>query len=119
MFGCLAYMHVAKHQRSKLDNKSKPCIFLGYSKVEFGYRLWDFLDKKVVRNCDIVFMDTQQHTNAHESRPDDEPTEATKLEKAVEGRRYPLRQRKASSWYPSNEYVLLTNEGEPNAMKKP
>ena len=29
---CLAYMHVAKDQRSKLDSKSKPCIFLGYSK---------------------------------------------------------------------------------------
>ena len=48
MFGCLS---------SKLDNKSKPCIFLGYSEDEFGYRLWDLLDKKVVRSCDIVFME--------------------------------------------------------------
>ena len=30
VFGCLAYIHVAKDQKSKLDNKSKPCIFLGY-----------------------------------------------------------------------------------------
>ena len=56
LFGCLAYMHVAKDQRSKLDNKSKPCIFLGYSEDEFGYRLWDLLDRKVGRSCDIVFM---------------------------------------------------------------
>ena len=50
---CLSYMHVAKDQRSKLDSKSKPCIFLWYSKDEFRYRLWDILDKKVVRsqNC--------------------------------------------------------------------
>ena len=54
VFRCLAYMHVAKDQRSKLDSKSKPCIFLGYSKDEFDYRLWDLLDKKVVRSRDII-----------------------------------------------------------------
>ena len=43
-------MHVTKDQRSKLDNKSKPRIFLGYSNDEFGYKLWDILDKKVVRS---------------------------------------------------------------------
>ena len=39
VFGCLAYMHIARDQRSKLDKKTKPCIFLGYSEDEFGYRL--------------------------------------------------------------------------------
>ena len=27
VFGCLTYVHVAKDQRSKLDNKSRPHIF--------------------------------------------------------------------------------------------
>ena len=57
VFGCLAYMHVAKDQRSKLNNKSKPCIFMGYSEDKFGYRLWDLVDKKMVRSRDIVFME--------------------------------------------------------------
>ena len=57
VFRCLAYMHVAKDQRSKLNNKSKPCIFMGYSEDKFGYRLWDLVDKKVVRIRDIVFME--------------------------------------------------------------
>ena len=57
VFGCLSYMHVAKDQRSKVDNKSKPCIFLGYSKDEFDYKLWDILHKKVVRSQGIVFME--------------------------------------------------------------
>ena len=39
------YMHVVENQRSKLDNKLKPCIFMGYSEDEFGYRLWDLVDK--------------------------------------------------------------------------
>ena len=46
--------------RSKLDIKSKPCIFLGYSEDEFSYRLWDLLDKKVVRSRDIVFMEDKK-----------------------------------------------------------
>ena len=50
-------MDVAKDQRSKLDSKSKPCIFMGYSEDEFSYRLWDLVDKKVVRSQDIVFME--------------------------------------------------------------
>mgnify|MGYP000468105623 FL=1 len=53
------YMHVAKVHRSKLD-KSKPCIFLGYSDDEFGYKLWDLLDKKVVGSLDIIFMEDKE-----------------------------------------------------------
>ena len=35
VFGCLAYTHIARDQRSKLDIKTtKPCIFLGHSKDE-------------------------------------------------------------------------------------
>ena len=34
---CLAYMHVAKDKRGKLDPKPRPCIFLGYGDDEFGY----------------------------------------------------------------------------------
>ena len=48
VFGCLAYVHVAKDQRGKLDPKTRPCIFLGYGYEEFGYRLWDLGEKKVI-----------------------------------------------------------------------
>ena len=53
VFDCLLYAHVAKYHRGKLDPKSWPCIFLGYSQDEFGCRLWD---KKVIRSWDKVFM---------------------------------------------------------------
>ena len=57
VFGFLAYMHASKDQRSKFDNKSKPCIFPGYSEDEFGYMLWDLLDKKVMRSRNIMFLE--------------------------------------------------------------
>ena len=57
VFGCLSYVHIAKDRRGKLDPKSRPCIFLGYGEDEFGYRLWDLIDKKVIRSQYIVFME--------------------------------------------------------------
>ena len=30
VFGCKAFMHVPKEQRSKLDDKATLCIFIGY-----------------------------------------------------------------------------------------
>ena len=36
----------------------------------------------------------------------------------AEERRYPRRQRKASSWYPVSQYILLNNEGEPSCYEQ-
>ena len=57
VFGCLAYVHVAKEKRAKLHPKSRPCIFLGYGDDELGYRVWDLVNKKVFRSRDIIFME--------------------------------------------------------------
>ena len=50
VFGCLPYVYVAKDRRGKLDPKTQPCIFLGYGDDEFGYRVWDPFQKKVIRS---------------------------------------------------------------------
>ena len=57
VFDCLAYVHVTKDKRGKLDTKTRPSIFLGYGDDEFGYRLWNLQEKKVIRSRDIVFME--------------------------------------------------------------
>ena len=55
VFGCKAFVHILKEKRSKLDDKSRSCIFLGYRVEEFGYKLWDSEVKKVVRSRDVIF----------------------------------------------------------------
>lgn len=57
VFGCKAYMHVPKEQRSKLDSKTTPCVFVGYGDEEYGFRLYDPEKKKVVRSRDVVFFE--------------------------------------------------------------
>ena len=59
MFGCRAFVHIPKGERSKLNVKAKPCIFLGYGHEEFWYRLWDLMCRKIVRSRDIVFLEDQ------------------------------------------------------------
>ena len=39
VFGCRLYVHIPKDERSKLDDKVKECIFLGYGHEELRYRL--------------------------------------------------------------------------------
>ena len=39
VFGCDAYVHVPKENRSKLDKKAEKCIFIGYKDGVKGYKL--------------------------------------------------------------------------------
>ena len=48
-----------KDERSKLDAKTRQCIFIGYGLDEFGYRIYDPIEKKLVRSRDIIFMENQ------------------------------------------------------------
>ena len=41
VFGCVAYAHVTRDERHKLDPKARKCVFLGYGTETKGYRLYD------------------------------------------------------------------------------
>ncbi|GJR68625.1 putative RNA-directed DNA polymerase [Tanacetum coccineum] len=56
---CKASVHIPKDERSKLDVKNKPCVFLGYGQDELGYRLYDPVQKKLVRSRDVEFDEDQ------------------------------------------------------------
>ncbi|RDX90136.1 hypothetical protein CR513_28032, partial [Mucuna pruriens] len=48
--GKKTFLHVPKDERSKLDMKTRQCIFIGYDYDEYGYRLYDSVEKKLVRS---------------------------------------------------------------------
>jgi hypothetical protein len=56
-FGCEAFVHIDKENRTKLEEKSKKCTFIGYSVNDFGYRLWDYENHKIIRSRDVIFND--------------------------------------------------------------
>ena len=166
VFGCKAFMHIQKEQRTKLDDKSMPCIFVGYGDEEFGYRLWDPIKKKVVRSRDVVFheneivgnttMDDASSTRdgvditpvsiptddatgggmPESEQEEEEPVvgdqETTVDEEGVEQGepenpvppeevgpplRRSSREHQPSTRYPSSDYILITDEGEPESFQ--
>ena len=54
-FGCEAFFHIDKDSRLKLEAKSKKCTFIGYGINDFGYRLYDYENHKIIRSRDAVF----------------------------------------------------------------
>ena len=54
-FGCEAFVHIDKDDRTKLEAKSKKCTFIGYMVDDFGYILWDYENHKIIRSRDVVF----------------------------------------------------------------
>ncbi|WVZ00646.1 hypothetical protein V8G54_026715 [Vigna mungo] len=77
IFGCVAYVHISDQGRNKLDPKSKKCTFIGYGEDEFGYRLWDNENQKMIRSRDAIFNEkviykdrnTTCNNNSEQSRP--------------------------------------------------
>jgi hypothetical protein len=55
LFGCNAYVHVPKENRSKLDKKVEQGIFIRYKDGLKGYNIWNLETKKVVYIQDMVF----------------------------------------------------------------
>jgi hypothetical protein len=63
VFSCRAFVHIPMNERSKLDSKTKECIFLVYGNAEFGYRLWDLIKKKLVRSRAVVLFEQKTIEN--------------------------------------------------------
>ncbi|KAL2653778.1 hypothetical protein R1flu_021906 [Riccia fluitans] len=59
VFGCVAYAHTPRENRTKLDPKAKKWYFIGYQQGVKGYRLWDPVDCKLIVNRDVSFNEAR------------------------------------------------------------
>lgn len=60
VWGCIAHAHISDQKRSKLDDKSTPCVLLGYSEESKAYRLYNPNTKKMVTSRDVVFEEGKE-----------------------------------------------------------
>ena len=58
VFGCVAYVHLHKNQRTKLDPCARRCLFLGYAFHQKGYRCYDPASNRIYISMDVTFMET-------------------------------------------------------------
>ncbi|KAH9725675.1 Integrase catalytic domain-containing protein [Citrus sinensis] len=145
-FGCPMYVMYNAQERTKLDAKSRRCIFLGYADGVKGYHLWDPTAHKIVISRDVIFVEDQlqkrdendstakekseivpvyvennsEDLDSSEAAPEYEEQEPIESE-APEVRRS-TRERRLLAWH--SEYVteinvaycLLTEDGEPSTF---
>ena len=71
VFGSIAFVHIPKVERQKLDKKSLKCVFVGYSETQKGYRFWDPTSRKIKISRDALF-DEDDCIDAQELSNDDD-----------------------------------------------
>ncbi|GJY88405.1 gag-pol polyprotein [Tanacetum coccineum] len=74
IFGSPMYVLYNSQETTKLDPKSRKCLFLGYADGVKGCRLWDPTAQKIVVNRYVVFMEDKIQENK-EAPPEHEVNE--------------------------------------------
>ena len=59
VFGCLAWVHILKKRRHKLQPKSRAMIFVGYEPGSKGYQFWDAAHQRFEISRDVKFKETR------------------------------------------------------------
>ena len=137
-FGCEAFVHIDKENRTKLEAKSKKCTFIGYGVNDFGYRLWDYEGHKIIRSRDVIFNEKVMYKDQLQRKKEEkESREYTMLDDEIPKvpgnqnvqsqeqqepqtpasvvRRSTRLSRPPERYSPSLYYLLLTDSGEPES----
>jgi hypothetical protein len=76
-FGCEAFFHTDKENRTKIEEKSKKCTFIGYGVNNFGYHLWDYENHKIIRSRDVVFNENFMYKDQLQGKKQEKKTHNT------------------------------------------
>ncbi|KAE8724080.1 cytochrome P450 71A9-like [Hibiscus syriacus] len=137
VFGCISYAYIDSAERSKLDAKSNKCAFVGYGGDEFGYRFWDYENRKIIKSRDFIFNENVMYKDrstveSSSSNTKAETKEFTEFEEisgndvqispeAVQEKPGTPELRRSSripkltqQYSPSLHYLLLTDNSEPD-----
>ncbi|RVW92303.1 Retrovirus-related Pol polyprotein from transposon TNT 1-94 [Vitis vinifera] len=61
VFGCVAFVHIHKHQRTKLTSHALQCVFVGYALHKKGYRCYHSPTRQMYITMDVVFHEDSMY----------------------------------------------------------
>jgi hypothetical protein len=64
VFGCVAFVHLHKGWRTKLEPRALRCVFVGYALHQKGYRCYHPPSRKLYVTLDVVFHETTMYYSA-------------------------------------------------------
>ena len=64
IFGCVVFVHLHDHQRSKLNPRAEKCVFIGYAPHRKGYQCYHLPSQKVYTSMDVVFWEYDLYFSA-------------------------------------------------------
>ena len=59
VFGCSVFVHIPKHERTKLSPCAKKCVFVGYGHSQKGYRCFDPKSNRMNTTLNCDFLETK------------------------------------------------------------
>ena len=69
VFGCTCFVHILTPEQDKLSTKATKCIFLGYSRLQKGYRCYSPQTHQYFLSADVTFFDDSPFFSSSESLP--------------------------------------------------
>ncbi|KAM1789243.1 hypothetical protein ACFX11_039423 [Malus domestica] len=69
VFGCVAFVHLHKNQRTKLDPCAIRCIFMGYEIHQKGYRCYHPSSRRMYTTMDVTFSEFEMYYSSASSNP--------------------------------------------------
>ena len=68
-FGCTCFVHILTPGQDKLSAKATKCIFLGYSRLQKGYRCYSPQTHRYFHSADVTFFEDSPFFSSSESLP--------------------------------------------------
>ena len=69
VFGCTCFVHILTPGQDKLFAKATKCIFLGYSRLQKGYRCYSSKTHRYFLSTDVTFFEDSPFFSTFESLP--------------------------------------------------
>ena len=69
VFGCICFVHILTPEQDKLSAKATKCIFLGYSRLQKGYRCYSPQTHRYFLSADVTFFEDSPFFSSSESLP--------------------------------------------------